>query len=359
MRCEKVRELLSDYIDGELEESSQVEEHLHSCGECRRELESLRKVGELLREMGEPERSPAKVAVERLKQEREPGFRAGVSVLSTAAVVLLALVLYRAKKVEEVSAKPPLAVTEAKVEEGFREAPATPALKRREKAGTALAERSEPPPVGIEEKAGNALLARPGAKFAEEKGVAYKKAPVVPEKSVARRSLAPLPETALKGMRKGAQIEERIREGERKEIEQFAPATRRKSRAKAPVQRKRVADQREERFSEKDRFATALRRQLSNAQNELVIEYADKKVAEELLREIQKADKQAQVERYEDVYLVLTQVDLNWIIEKYSASIRGRKLRIRALVPQRAAQPQSLQNLLRLEPERRAGKRRE
>jgi len=50
---ERVRELLSTYIDGELsaEEATLVEKHLHECSACTQDLESLRQTVNLVREL--------------------------------------------------------------------------------------------------------------------------------------------------------------------------------------------------------------------------------------------------------------------------------------------------------------------
>lgn len=44
MNCEKIAELMSDYVDGCLPECdcSKLEEHLRSCPQCRQQLESMR-----------------------------------------------------------------------------------------------------------------------------------------------------------------------------------------------------------------------------------------------------------------------------------------------------------------------------
>jgi len=59
--CDRVRELLSPYIDDELhsEERLKVQAHLESCQSCREELESIRETVSLIRGMPviEPRRS--------------------------------------------------------------------------------------------------------------------------------------------------------------------------------------------------------------------------------------------------------------------------------------------------------------
>lgn len=50
MDHESLRKQISAYLDGELEprEARQVEEHLAGCPECRREMEEMRKIEEVL-----------------------------------------------------------------------------------------------------------------------------------------------------------------------------------------------------------------------------------------------------------------------------------------------------------------------
>lgn len=50
MNCERVRELMEASLDGELTEDDlrELESHLSECESCRRELEDMRKLGDLL-----------------------------------------------------------------------------------------------------------------------------------------------------------------------------------------------------------------------------------------------------------------------------------------------------------------------
>lgn len=50
MTCEKVRQLLSDYLDGELSPAvtEGVQSHLYRCSHCERELQALRRTVQLL-----------------------------------------------------------------------------------------------------------------------------------------------------------------------------------------------------------------------------------------------------------------------------------------------------------------------
>jgi len=57
MKCEDIRRHFSEYIDLEAPEeiASAIEEHVAACGECRRELESCRKVNAAIASVGEEE----------------------------------------------------------------------------------------------------------------------------------------------------------------------------------------------------------------------------------------------------------------------------------------------------------------
>ncbi|MDO4732495.1 MAG: DUF4349 domain-containing protein, partial [Bacillota bacterium] len=57
MKCEDIRRYFSEYIDNEAPEeiASSIEKHLTACGECRRELESLRKFKAAFSSVGEEE----------------------------------------------------------------------------------------------------------------------------------------------------------------------------------------------------------------------------------------------------------------------------------------------------------------
>ena len=52
MNCEKIRELLFDYVDGELDESAAEEicEHLEGCDECKKEYEEMLGMSEAIKE---------------------------------------------------------------------------------------------------------------------------------------------------------------------------------------------------------------------------------------------------------------------------------------------------------------------
>ena len=57
MECEKYRELISLYIDGELNESEEKEllEHIKNCPLCEKELKELTAISEMLKSAEEEE----------------------------------------------------------------------------------------------------------------------------------------------------------------------------------------------------------------------------------------------------------------------------------------------------------------
>ncbi len=60
MKCAKVRERLSAFLDGELktDEHGRIASHLESCVSCSREYEALKHLGELLYSLGAAEPPP-------------------------------------------------------------------------------------------------------------------------------------------------------------------------------------------------------------------------------------------------------------------------------------------------------------
>jgi hypothetical protein len=46
MTCREIKEMLSEYIDGECEKASEVSEHLENCEECKKEYDALLKLRE-------------------------------------------------------------------------------------------------------------------------------------------------------------------------------------------------------------------------------------------------------------------------------------------------------------------------
>jgi hypothetical protein len=69
MNCNEIKDMLSSYIDGELDEKDMllVEEHIHNCEECRRELEEYNKILHVLHHM--PEEEPPKGYCNRLHEK--------------------------------------------------------------------------------------------------------------------------------------------------------------------------------------------------------------------------------------------------------------------------------------------------
>jgi len=98
MNCRKAKPLLAMLASGELdgEERSRLEEHIESCADCRRELESLRQVMELI---AVPSEAPARSQAPQLVVSALSGFSAPRAfpyravAWAAAAVVLAALLL--------------------------------------------------------------------------------------------------------------------------------------------------------------------------------------------------------------------------------------------------------------------------
>ncbi|MBW2059589.1 MAG: zf-HC2 domain-containing protein [Deltaproteobacteria bacterium] len=128
MECERVRELLSEYIDGLLDQETRalVEEHLSSCEGCREELASLEALVEELGSL-EPVRAPGDF-LERLHERIEARFTLGklirvlfvpvrikvpleaATALAIAILVLGGLYTYRPK--EQIASAPRVSTQE-------------------------------------------------------------------------------------------------------------------------------------------------------------------------------------------------------------------------------------------------------
>ena len=99
MNCEKVRSLLSAYLDRELDyhELRQVELHLLDCESCQEECRSLRATKDLLGMLDTPElpREFWPELKERINSHSRPGFSSGllVKVLVPAAALLALAIL--------------------------------------------------------------------------------------------------------------------------------------------------------------------------------------------------------------------------------------------------------------------------
>jgi len=108
--CEEVRELLSLYIDGNLDPSTReaLEKHIESCAECEAELAGLRQTVEILRSLEEVEvpetfRSSLMEKVREVEPARAPGLKSRFAkmfstgprralVLAAAALILVVAV---------------------------------------------------------------------------------------------------------------------------------------------------------------------------------------------------------------------------------------------------------------------------
>lgn len=101
MKCDLPRELLSGYLDGELdqEQTRMVEEHLKVCKVCRNELEELKQLDGYVRkvEVEEPSReflfTVNRRVVDRIKKRRRVSFFRFAPVLVPVAVAALVLIV--------------------------------------------------------------------------------------------------------------------------------------------------------------------------------------------------------------------------------------------------------------------------
>jgi predicted anti-sigma-YlaC factor YlaD len=91
MDHEKIRELLSSYLDGELDEKEKhiVEKHLETCPQCRKELEELERFEEVMdkMELKEPKKEVWQVYWKSIYNRLER--RIGWILLSIGGMILL------------------------------------------------------------------------------------------------------------------------------------------------------------------------------------------------------------------------------------------------------------------------------
>jgi predicted anti-sigma-YlaC factor YlaD len=101
MKCDLPIELLSGYLDGELdgEQTRMVEEHMKACKVCRKELEDLKKLDGYVRsvEVEEPSReflfTVNRRVIDRIKKKRRVSFFRFAPVLVPVAVAALVLIV--------------------------------------------------------------------------------------------------------------------------------------------------------------------------------------------------------------------------------------------------------------------------
>ncbi len=101
MKCDLPIELLSGYLDGELdsEQTRMVEEHLKACKVCRKELEDLKKLDGYIRsvEVEEPSReflfAVNRRVIDRIRKKRRVSFFRFAPVLVPVAVAALVLIV--------------------------------------------------------------------------------------------------------------------------------------------------------------------------------------------------------------------------------------------------------------------------
>jgi predicted anti-sigma-YlaC factor YlaD len=100
MDHEKLKELVSSYLDGELsqEERKLVEKHLEACSECRHAYREMAELGEVMRKMTikEPPKEVWKVYTESVCNRLERGI--GWILVSIGAMIILFFTGYQALK---------------------------------------------------------------------------------------------------------------------------------------------------------------------------------------------------------------------------------------------------------------------
>lgn len=100
MDHEKMKELVSSYLDGELgqEEREMVEKHLRECSECRQAHREMGKLGEVMAKMiiKDPPKEVWKIYTESVYNRLERGI--GWMLVSLGAMILLFFAGYQALK---------------------------------------------------------------------------------------------------------------------------------------------------------------------------------------------------------------------------------------------------------------------
>jgi mycothiol system anti-sigma-R factor len=102
MNCEEIRQLLDAYLDGELEEALQpeVQKHLNSCADCRKEGNATASFSSLIRTTMPIYKAPAELKARiraSLREESAPGsnwlFRFRRQLVYAAAILVLGFIL--------------------------------------------------------------------------------------------------------------------------------------------------------------------------------------------------------------------------------------------------------------------------
>ncbi len=103
MKCDLPRELLSGYLDGELdrEQKEEVEQHLRECEECRNEIEELKRLDQQVRtsKIEEPSREfffqlNRRIMQQVKKKPKSSLFRLSPILVPVAAAALVLIILF-------------------------------------------------------------------------------------------------------------------------------------------------------------------------------------------------------------------------------------------------------------------------
>ncbi|MCD6288705.1 MAG: zf-HC2 domain-containing protein [Candidatus Hydrogenedentes bacterium] len=96
MECDRIKDMMSPFLDGELNEQDErsVREHLDMCAECRKDMADLRRVSTLYRNLADPEpptdfNDRVYAAIGRIKLGRTRSRLFPVTVLASAATLVL------------------------------------------------------------------------------------------------------------------------------------------------------------------------------------------------------------------------------------------------------------------------------
>ena len=203
MRCEKIRMLLSAYLEklASPREEASIREHLAECSACRGVLEDLKKTEALVKELQEVEPPPwlkQKIMAE-VRQSQQEAQKAGfwkklfypwhikipVEALATALIVILAVQVYRTMEPVKAPLPEPTQSREMAPIERNRQEP----QKAAPPAGAAALPNQPGPSVGKAEKAA------PPAQFRAKDQITDLKKDVAPkpaERTQIKKEVAPL-----------------------------------------------------------------------------------------------------------------------------------------------------------------------
>lgn len=151
MNCKEVLDLLSEYIDGELDERERalLSSHLEECSDCRKELEAMKTAISMVQGLGEVE-VPAEVssalrkiaiaeenpqAVQSKRNSKGSSLRYLVAATAVTAAALIALLPFAYKDLANISANKASEPMRAEDQKSLRGAEQAETLKTEETSG--------------------------------------------------------------------------------------------------------------------------------------------------------------------------------------------------------------------------------